>query len=66
MLKYVYLPTTERSKAGTSALQHLVKTFFAESAVDAAAALIEMPDLSLPKKDHDRLLQAIKKAKQEG
>ncbi|HJX01502.1 MAG TPA: BlaI/MecI/CopY family transcriptional regulator, partial [Terriglobales bacterium] len=28
-LKYVYVPTTDRNKARASALQHLVKTFFA-------------------------------------
>lgn len=65
-LKYVYLPTADRNKARTSALQHLVKTFFAGSAADAAAALIELPDMGLPEKDRNRLLQAIQKAKQEG
>ena len=65
-LKYVYLPTADRNKARTSALQHLVKTFFAGSAADAAAALMELPDTGLPEKDRNRLLQAIQKAKQEG
>lgn len=65
-LKYVYLPTADRIKARTSALQHLVKTFFAGSAADAAAALMEFPDMELPEKDRTRLLQAIQKAKQEG
>lgn len=65
-LKYLYLPTADRNKAQTSALQHLVKTFFAGSAADAAAALMELPDTGLPEKDRSRLLQAIQKAKQEG
>lgn len=65
-LKYLYLPTADRNKAQTSALQHLVKTFFAGSAADAAAALMELPDAGLPEKDRNRLLQAIQKAKQEG
>lgn len=65
-LKYLYLPTADRNKAQTSALQHLVKTFFAGSAADAAAALMELPDTGLPEKDRNRLLQAIQKAKQEG
>jgi predicted transcriptional regulator len=65
-LKYIYMPTADRNKARASALQHLVKTFFAGSAADAAAALMELPDMGLPEKDRNRLLQAIQKAKQEG
>jgi predicted transcriptional regulator len=65
-LKYVYMPTADRNKAQASALQHLVKTFFAGSAADAAAALMELPDMGLPEKDRNRLVQAIQKAKQEG
>jgi BlaI family transcriptional regulator, penicillinase repressor len=65
-LKYVYIPTTDRQKARTSALEHLVKTFFGGSATDAAAALIELPDSGVPEKERLRLLTAIQKAKQEG
>jgi len=65
-LKYVYIPTTDRQKARTSALEHLVKTFFGGSATDAAAALIELPDSGVPEKERLRLLSAIQKAKQEG
>jgi predicted transcriptional regulator len=65
-LKYVYVPTADRNKARTSALQHLVKTFFAGSAAEAAAALIELPDMELPEKDRQRLLHAIQQARQEG
>ena len=65
-LKYVYTPTTDRQKARTSALEHLVATFFGGSATDAAAALIELPDSGVPEKERLRLLSAIQKAKQEG
>ena len=65
-LKYVYRPTADRNKTRTTALQHLVKTFFGGSAADAAAALMELPDLTLPEKERQRLLIAIEKAKQEG
>ena len=65
-LKYVYIPTTDRQKARTSALEHLVKTFFGGSATEAAAALIELPNSGLPEKERLRLLLAIQKAKQEG
>jgi BlaI family transcriptional regulator, penicillinase repressor len=65
-LKYVYIPTTDRQKARTSALEHLVKTFFGGSATEAAAALIELPSTGLAEKERLRLLSAIQKAKQEG
>ena len=65
-LKYIYVPTTDPNKARTSALQHLVKTFFAGSAADAAAALIELPESELPENRREQLLEAIRKAKQEG
>ena len=65
-LKYVYRPTADRNKARTSALQHLVKTFFSGSAADEAAALMELPEMGLPEEDRQRLLQAIQAAKQEG
>ena len=65
-LKYVYVPTTDRKKARNSALQHLVKTFFAGSVADAAAALIELPDSGLSPKERQRMLDAIEQAKQEG
>ena len=65
-LKYVYTPTTDRQKARTSALEHLVRTFFGGSATEAAAALIELPNTGLAEKERLRLLSAIQKAKQEG
>lgn len=65
-LKYIYTPTTDRNKARTSALQHLVKTFFAGSVADAAAALVHLPESGLSGKEKQRLLEAIEKAKQEG
>ena len=43
-LKYVYLPTVAKEKAGKSALKHLVQTFFGGSAQDAAAALLDLDD----------------------
>lgn len=65
-LKYIYAPTTDRNKARTSALQHLVKTFFAGSVADAAAALVDLPESGLSTRKRQRLLEAIQQAKQEG
>ena len=65
-LKYVYLPTLAPAKARTSALRHLVTTFFGGSAEDAAAALLELPDSKLSARERQRLSAMIKKAQQEG
>jgi predicted transcriptional regulator len=63
-VRYVYLPTVAPSKARKSALERLVRTFFAGSARDAAAALIE--DSKLEKDDLDRLQHLIEQARKEG
>ena len=65
-LKYVYMPRGDRNKARASALQHLVTTFFAGSAADAAAALIELPDSGLQEEERERLVQEIQRARKEG
>ena len=65
-LKYVYIPRGDRNKARASALQHLVTTFFAGSAADAAAALVELPDSGLADEERRRVLDAIQNARKEG
>jgi BlaI family transcriptional regulator, penicillinase repressor len=65
-LKYVYLPADDTSKVGTSALEHMVKTFFGGSPERAVAALLEMSDRKLSAKEKQYLSQLIKKAQQEG
>jgi len=65
-LKYIYAPTTDRNKARTSALQHLVKTFFAGSVADAAAALVDLPDSGLSPTEREQLVHAIEQARREG
>jgi predicted transcriptional regulator len=63
-VKYVYLPTVAPSKARRSALQRLVRTFFAGSTRDAVAALLE--EKRLGKDDLDRLQKLIAVARKEG
>ena len=65
-LRYVYTPTVSRSAARRSALRHLVHTFFAGSAPDAAASLLELPDAKLSDADVRRLAAIIRKSKTEG
>ena len=43
-LRYVYTPTTPRSTARRTALQQLVKVFFAGSPGEAATALLKQED----------------------
>lgn len=44
--RYVYLPTVPRDKARTSALRHLVRTFFNGSAEQVVNTLVEDAELS--------------------
>src|SRR4051794_2097419 len=44
--RYIYLPSTPAADVRRSALSHVVKTFFAGSAGNAAAALIEAGQLT--------------------
>ena len=65
-LRYVYTPTVGRDQARRSALRHLVRTFFGGSPEKAAAALLEMSDAKLPRKDLERLARLVEQAKSEG
>jgi BlaI family transcriptional regulator, penicillinase repressor len=65
-LKYVYSPSTARTKAGLSALRHMVKTFFDGSTEKAMAALLEIPDSDLAARDVERMRKMIQQARKEG
>ena len=64
--RYVFAPTLPRERARRSALRHLLKTFFDNSAEDAVAALLDISEDSLSQDDLDRLADLIKKAQAEG
>ncbi|HEV3040768.1 MAG TPA: BlaI/MecI/CopY family transcriptional regulator [Candidatus Angelobacter sp.] len=65
-LKYLYLPRQDPRQVRTSALKHIVKTFFGGSPEQAVMALLEISDTRLSAKDRQYLSQLIKKAQQEG
>jgi predicted transcriptional regulator len=65
-LRYIYKPTVSRTAARRSALRHLIQTFFAGSASDAAASLLELSETKLSPADATRLAEIIGKAKSEG
>jgi len=64
--RYVFAPTLPRERARRSALRHLLKTFFDNSAGDAVAALLDISEDNLSSEDLRRLADLIKKAQEEG
>jgi BlaI family transcriptional regulator, penicillinase repressor len=65
-VRYVYRPVISPRLARTSALKHLVRTFFNGSAKSAMAALLDMSDAGLSAKDRNQILEMIEKAGKEG
>jgi len=61
--RYVYLPKKARSRAGRSAMEQVLNTFFEGSTEKAVAALL---DLDVPESELDRVAALIEKARQEG
>lgn len=64
--RYVFTATLARDSAQTSALQTLVKTFFAGSTANAVNALVGMAPDKLTRGELDRMAEAIDKARTEG
>jgi predicted transcriptional regulator len=62
--RYVYRPTLNRDKAGQSALDHLMTTFFDGSVANVVATLIQNEDLS--SEELDSLARLIEKTRKEG
>ena len=62
--RYVYSPAVARDQAGKGALRHLVRTFYEDAPLRAAAALLDDADLS--DADLDRLSALIERARQQG
>ena len=64
--RYLYSPTISPEKAKNSALKHLLRTFFDNSAEGMMSALLDLPDSDLTDQDLDRLSDLIEKARREG
>ena len=58
--RYVYLPTSPKDEVRTSALSHLVRTFFDGSVSSTVAALLESKPLS--RDEHERLTRLLDQA----
>lgn len=63
---YVYMPLARRDAARQSALSHLLKTFFDNSAEQAVAALLAIKGEKMSDAELDRMSHMIEQAKTEG
>lgn len=63
---YVYRPTVRREAARRSALTHVLKTFFDNSAEQAVAALLELKGQKLTSAELERVARIVDNAKKEG
>ncbi len=63
---YVYRPTLRREAARKSALTHVLKTFFDNSAEQAVAALLELKGSRLTDAELERVARIVDQAKREG
>ena len=63
---YVYMPLQRRDSARQSALSHLLKTFFDNSAEQAVAALLAIKGEKMSEAELDRMSKLIEAAKMEG
>jgi predicted transcriptional regulator len=63
---YVYLPIVRRTDARQSALSHLLKTFFDNSAEQAVAALLAIKGEKMSDAELNRMSKLIEEAKTEG
>ena len=63
---YVYRPTLRRDAARKSALTHILKTFFDNSAEQAVAALLELKGPRISATELERVSRLVENAKKEG
>jgi BlaI family penicillinase repressor len=63
---YIYRPTLRRDAARKSALTHVLKTFFDNSAEQAVAALLELKGPRISGAELERVSRLVENAKKEG
>jgi BlaI family transcriptional regulator, penicillinase repressor len=64
--RYVYIPTMDPARMSKSAVRHLVRTFFDNSASSAVAAMVGIYEDHLSEDDLDKLETLIEKARAKG
>ncbi len=62
---YIYMPVVRRSDARQSALSHLLRTFFDNSAEQAVAALLTVKGRKMSNEELTRISQMIDQARKE-
>jgi predicted transcriptional regulator len=63
--RYLYQPTIRRDRAKTSALKHLMHTFFDNSIEEVVAALMDMSGDDMSEEEYEQLSRMIERAKKE-
>src|SRR5207237_9071975 len=64
--RYVYFPTADPGRVSKSAVRHLVRTFFDNSASSAVAAMVGIYEDRWSDEDLDNLERLIEKARSKG
>ena len=63
--EYVYLPRRSKKRAGISALQHVLDTFFEGSLDEALAAHLAKKESDVSQEQLERMMRAIKQARED-
>jgi predicted transcriptional regulator len=63
---YVYSPVVEVEAASSSAIEHLMDTFFEGSAAKLVSAVLELSDPELRESEYDTILKRIEEARKDG
>lgn len=64
--RYVYSPTVSAHRARSSAMQHVLKTFFGGSVEGAVASLLELEETRLTPAERARIKKLIDQASEAG
>ncbi len=64
--RYVYLPTMPAEEASRSALRHLLDTFFNNSRESLVAALLNLPNEPLSRREYARLRKLVEEKSEAG
>jgi predicted transcriptional regulator len=64
--RYVYVPTMDTQQMSRSAIRHLVRTFFDNSASSAVATMLGVYETHLKDEDLDRLEAMIERVRRRG
>jgi predicted transcriptional regulator len=63
--RYLYQPTVRRDRARTSALKHLMHTFYDNSIEQVVAALMDMSGSDMSEEEYEELSRMIERARKE-